>query len=136
VPGGVRGNRSPRLLVRVGRLCGSAHIAMWCCERYSKEKELENVGGKRYEAIRQPGIKRPDRSLRPAVWADHKEPRGSVRRRPSWPAVVSPLKPCPACSAHSEAVISSGPAGRKWLRISSWTRARSATPPDLVYIGV
>ena len=38
--------------------------------------------------------------------------RGSVRRRPSRPAVVIPPKPCPARSAHSASVIASGSAGR------------------------
>ena len=38
--------------------------------------------------------------------------RGSARRRPSRPAVVLPLKPCPARRAHSAPVMASGSAGR------------------------
>ena len=49
---------------------------------------------------------------RPGLAGPQPATRGSVRRRPSRPAVVIPPKPCPARSAHSASVIASGSAGR------------------------
>jgi tetratricopeptide (TPR) repeat protein len=44
--------------------------------------------------------------------ADHEPERGSVRRSPSRPAVVVPLKPRPARRCHSSSGIAAGSAGR------------------------
>ncbi|HUA31302.1 MAG TPA: AAA family ATPase, partial [Streptosporangiaceae bacterium] len=44
--------------------------------------------------------------------ANHEAPARTVRRKPSRPAVVVPLKPFPARRAHSASLIASGSAGR------------------------
>ena len=50
----------------------------------------------------------------PCIWArrsGHDGARGSVRRRPSWPAVVVPVKPSAARRAQSASLMAAGSAG-------------------------